>query len=459
MTAIHLREAFTARVTWAVILTVPIVMGMSRAWAQTDPGIRTGAPAAGAVVSGASSNESKFFSAGKDAFSEVQTADGAGGTEAGLGPRFNLNSCAGCHAFPAVGGASPAANPQVSVGPASQVNLLTSLGIISASGPVREVRFKSDGGVHDLFTIVGVPGGPSNCSILQPDFSGHLSSKDVVFRIPTPTFGSGLIEAIPDSTILAAAAIPKPFGIRGHVNRNGNDGTVTRFGWKAQNKSLVIFSGEAYNVEQGVTNEVFPDDRGEAGNPDPPGCRTQGNDQDHTNFDSGSPENTPSDVVGFSNFMRFLAPPQPAIAGYTGSNRNVSVGSASIANGLAVFTAVGCIACHLAAMPTGRHSSPALSNKVAALFSDLLVHNMGSLGDGISQGSAGPNEFRTAPLWGLGQRIFLLHDGRTKDLMEAIQAHANGGSDSSSEAQQVIQRFNARGRQDQQDVLNFLRSL
>ena len=77
----------------------------------------------------------------------------------------------------------------------------------------------------------------------------------------------GLIEAIEDAAILANEVPSKPFGILGTANRNGNDGTVTRFGWKAQNKSLVIFSGEAYNVEQGITNELFPDERGEGGCP------------------------------------------------------------------------------------------------------------------------------------------------------------------------------------------------
>jgi CxxC motif-containing protein (DUF1111 family) len=90
------------------------------------------------------------------------------------------------------------------------------------------------------------------------------------------------------------------------------------------------------------------------------------------------------------------------------------------------------------------------------LFSDLLVHHMGaSLADGVSQGGAGPDEFRSAPLWGLGQRIFFLHDGRSRDLVEAIQQHASSGS----EANGVIQNFKRLSPQQQQDLLNFLRSL
>src|SRR5262249_28153638 len=154
----------------------------------------------------------------------------------------------GCHAKPAIGGTSPPSNPQVTGGgaPQGQIDLLTGLGIIETHGPVREVRFSNDGGVHDLFTIVGLPRAPAGCTISQPDFAGASAVGHLRFRIPTPTFGAGLIEAIEDATILANDGIVKPFGIAGHVNRNGNDGTITRFGWKAQNKSLVIFSGEAY---------------------------------------------------------------------------------------------------------------------------------------------------------------------------------------------------------------------
>src|SRR5262249_18001423 len=139
---------------------------------------------------------------------------------------------------------------------------------IAANGPVREARFVAnpdgspDGGVHDLFTITGRTGA-NGCTLAQPDFATALRNNNVIFRIPTPTFGAGLIEQIQDSTIIAnQAANPAQklaLGIGGRVNtvpitgetnNNGNDGTISRFGWKAQNKSLLLFSGEAYNVEQ-----------------------------------------------------------------------------------------------------------------------------------------------------------------------------------------------------------------
>jgi len=110
-------------------------------------------------------------------------------------------------------------------------------------------------------------------------------------------------------------------------------------------------------------------------------------------------------------------------------------------------------------MQTGNFATAALRNQPANLFSDLLVHNMGVLGDGITQGSAGPNEFRTAPLWGAGQRIFFLHDGRDTDLVKAIRDHAANGTDMTSEAVQVIQKFNTLTVPLQQDLVNFLRSL
>jgi CxxC motif-containing protein (DUF1111 family) len=427
-----------------VVLLLGLLAAITAAQAQTDPGVRNGAAGAGGAIAALTTKEDKFFTDGQSRFAEVDTV------ATGLGPRFNMNSCAGCHAQPASGGSSPATNPQVAVAPPGQFPNVNAF--ITSNGPVREVRFKSDGGVHDLYTIVGLSGTPAGCTISQPNFAARVLSNDVIFRIPTPTFGAGLIEAITDATILRNVGILKPFGITGHENRNGNDGTLTRFGWKAQNKSLVIFSGEAYNVEQGVSNELFPDERGEAGIPDPDVCKIVPAPSDHTNFELTQPQSINSDAIGFANFMRFLAPPTPACT--VGVNC-----STSIDNGSALFDSTGCAICHIRSMQTGNHSTAALRFQTANLFSDVLVHNMGVLGDGISQGTAGPNEFRTAPLWGVGQRIFFLHDGRTSDLLQAIKAHANNATDPTSEANAVIQNFNALTSSQQQDILNFLRSL
>jgi CxxC motif-containing protein (DUF1111 family) len=151
-----------------------------------------------------------------------------------------------------------------------------------------------------------------------------------------------------------------------------------------------------------------------------------------------------SDIMKQAAFMRFLAPPTPA------------PDTPSIANGRALFAMVGCTLCHTPLLKTGLSTSPALSHQSVNLYSDLLVHNMGKgLADDIIQGSAGPDEFRTAPLWGLGQRLFFLHDGRTNDLLQAIEAHESNGS----EANSVIDAFNGKPKSAKQDLLNFLRSL
>jgi CxxC motif-containing protein (DUF1111 family) len=408
-----------------------------------DPGVRAGASGAGGFIKGLTTDQIATFTSTRSTFSEVDSVAGtvAGEEGAGLGPSFNMNSCSGCHAFPDVGGSSPKINPQIAVATLHGARN-TVPRFLSLNGPVREVRFKRnpdgspDGGVHDLFVITGRTDAPTGCQLPQTDFATQASRGNVSFRIPTPTFGLGLIEAIPDTTILANKSansfFKSQFNISGHENRTGNDGTITRFGWKGQNKSLVIFSGEAYHVEQGVTNMVFPNSREASA-----ACDT-----------NNHPEDT-DDVIQFATFMTLLAPPTPAA-----SYGNVT--AASIQHGHDLFVQTGCALCHTESLTTGASSIAALSHQTARLFSDLLVHNMGSgLADGVSQGNAGPDEFRTAPLWGLGQRIFFLHDGRTSDLEDAIQAHASSGS----EANTSIGVFNRLSEANKQDILNFLRSL
>src|SRR5438128_4156076 len=292
------------------LLALPLLFGAAvslRAdFFALDPGVRGDPAGAGGPIDGLSANEKIFFEAGLAAFNEVQDVQG---DDPGLGPRFNLDSCAGCHAQPAVGGSSPFTNPQVAVATkANAKNVVPSF--IRIDGPVREARFKfkpdgtRDGGVHALFTITGRDDAPG-CFIAQPDFVTAAAQNNLIFRIPTPTFGAGLIQAIDEDTILAnkrSQALRKLFfGISGRENRNGNDGTLTRFGWKAQNKSLLIFAGEAYNVEQGVTNELFPDERGEAGAPDPDVCKSVSSPNNHMNFEQTQPQAVNSDTIGFAN--------------------------------------------------------------------------------------------------------------------------------------------------------------
>ena len=423
-----------------------------------DPGVRGDPAGAGGPIAGLSANELAFFNLGKEDFEEVEDVPD------GIGPRMNLDSCGGCHSQPATGGSSPFVNPQVAFASKDGgTDFVPSF--INLNGPVREARFvrnpdgTADGGVHALFTITGRTGA-GGCNIRQPDFARELSNNNVIFRIPTPVFGAGLIEQIPDAAIAANQAAnlsqKQALGIRGKANfqvagrtvtgmtnNNGNDGTISRFGWKAQNKSLLLFSGEAYNVEMGITSELFQTEREET-----PSCQFATVPNDVRNMDATTVLESVTAIENFANFQRFLAPPTPST--------DTPGGATSIANGRQKFVEIGCALCHTPSFTTGNSAVAALRNKAVNLFSDLLVHDMGvGLADGVSQGEAGPREFRTAPLWGLGQRIFFLHDGRTSNLVRAIREHASSGS----EANEVITNFNNLGDSRKQDLLNFLRSL
>jgi CxxC motif-containing protein (DUF1111 family) len=459
-----LRSTTGGRILFLVgpVLLFAVATHLDAGFMASDPGVRLGLPGAGDPIPDLTPEELSFFYAGLDQFNEVE------GVEDGLGPRFNLDSCGGCHAQPATGGTSPFVNPQVAVATDQGAKNVVPF-FITADGPVREVRFKfkpdgtRDGGVHNLFVITGRTDAPG-CFISQPRFIpdprfiAAAIKNNLSFRIPTPVFGAGLIENIPDNVILAnmtsARSAKAAMGISGHPNRHGpgrvttsgtpnisgNDGSITRFGWKAQNKSLLMFAGEAYNVEMGVTNELFPQERDET-----PACLFNPLPEDTTNFGPNATKTeVPSDTEKFAFFMRMLAPPVPA------------PDTPSIVHGRSLFNQIGCALCHTPTLTTGTTAIVALNNQPVNLFSDLLLHHMGSgLADGIVQGGAGPDEFRTAPLWGLGQRIFFLHDGRTKDLLNAIMQHASLGS----EARPVIRNFHLLTEPDKQDILNFLRSL
>jgi CxxC motif-containing protein (DUF1111 family) len=285
---------------------------------------------------------------------------------------------------------------------------------IRADGPVLEMRFTRDNNVHQTFAIDQPP-----CDLKV----GPFPPGQLALRQPTPVFGLGLVEAIPDAVIVenghADLALKQPLGIGG-TPQSVIDGRIGRFGWKAQRGDLTQFAAEAYLVEMGITSELHPQEL------DPtPSCQ-------FAPVPNSMPEGTdPSDVELFADFMRGLAPPQPVLP------RPSPVGEI-------LFTQIGCSLCH----------TPLLGE--VNLFSDLLLHHMGKeLDDGITQASAGPDQFRTAPLWGLGQRLFFLHDGRTKDLDEAIRAHQSRGSEASG----VVGKYIALSPEQQHEVLIFLRGL
>ena len=441
----------------------------------TDPGVRAASSTDtfGDPVTGLTADQTTLFFNGQASFKQLeQVTDG-------LGPRFNLDSCVGCHAFPTHGGSAPAVNPQVALATAFGANNVVPT-FLSTNGPIREARFKftangvRDGGVHSLFVVSGrvdSSGSAAGCTAVQENFNAQFAKGNVALRIPTPTYGTGLIEQIPDTTLtanLASNASQKAkLGIAGHLNTDPNDGRIARFGWKAQNVSLYLFSGEAYNVEEGITNEMFQTERDLNST-----CQFKSEPNDFTGQVSPlTAANLNSDITNFALYMRMLAPPAPS--------PTLPGGATSIANGQKTFTNIGCAYCHTPALKTDTSTSiAALEGQTAALFSDLALHKMGPvLADNVLQGSAAGDEFRTAPLWGLGERIFFLHDGRTSDLVQAIQDHASGGNEGNgraqefnsssnansqfgpSEANRVIANYNNLSSSQQQDLLNFLRSL
>jgi CxxC motif-containing protein (DUF1111 family) len=464
----------------SVSIIVAALLLAGAAFAQTDPGVQAASRGTGAtlILAADSPNFGTFFTDGQKRFQDVESVSNSPTGNNGLGPRFNSNSCVSCHSQPAVGGTGPAVNPQFQFTNGTQPRVAPNDAtpfFITANGPTREARFpfffnangtantnSPNGGVEDLFTVSG-RADAGNCVLAQPPFNQARAANNIIFRIPTPVFGAGLIENLDDSTLLnnQAANNNNNFGIAGSFNRNGNDGTITRFGWKAQNKSLHIFAGEAYNVEMGISNLLFGQDR-----PLPEEEQARGLPANCLNLtgngypeDQSNPGQTDAavldDVSAFANFMRFLA--APPTGGVVRNGQAVS--AQSIANGLADFKAIGCSTCHNPTPGTTQPSSLSggLNRQPVNAFSDIEVHHMGTgLADNVSQGAAGGDQFRTAPLWGVGQRIFLLHDGRTTDIQQAILQHDSNGS----EADIVIDNFEfGLSASQQQDVLNFLRSL
>lgn len=438
------------------ILGSACLLGVDTALGQAvDPGIRTvGTPGAIGLPS-LNETEGALFGSGFAGFgASADIADG-------LGPRFNGVSCAQCHTSPAFGGSSPlSSNPQeIMFNNLGGRNVLPPF--IVSEGPIREARLKRkpdgspDGSVHPLFVISGMMFGAdaSGCNVVQTDFAAEVARNNVSLRIVTPVFGLGLVEQIAENTILnniaANAARKAALGISGRVNRGPNDDRIGRFGWKAQNVSLEIFSAEAFAVEQGQTNMRFPNETDET-----PECQFTRVPNITRTVDA-----TATPVVDFTEratlFMKFSNPamPHPTIPG----------GAPSITRGRAAFETVGCAMCHTPTLHSRAEADyPSLANQDVNLFSDLALHNMGpGLADDIVQGRAAGDEFRTAPLWGVGVRAYFLHDGRTANIVEAIRAHRSAGNRryGPSEANAVIDKFDTLALTEQQDLVNFLRSL
>jgi CxxC motif-containing protein (DUF1111 family) len=356
---------------------------------------------------GLDADEQAAFLAGREEFESVETAEG------GLGPIFNNNSCAACHSSPFSGGVST----------------------------VTVTRFGRM--THGHFDPLANLGG----SLLQqfatvPAALEHVpaSANVMTRRLTTPLFGAGLIEAIPDSEILMNEARRQPDGISGRAAHITDVATgeahIGRLGWKAQHSSLLSFAADAYLNEMGVTSRFFPTENAPNGDEAllAKVITTSGIN------DPADPVTGRSDIDASADFMRLLAPPPAAWK------------TASAIQGQKLFDQIRCTACHTPSMTSGPSAISALAHKVVPLYSDLLLHDMGSLGDGIEQGAAKASEMKTAPLWGLRARSQFLHDGRATTVNQAVLEHAG-------EASAARERYRRLAPNDVKSLLDFLSSI
>jgi CxxC motif-containing protein (DUF1111 family) len=338
----------------------------------------------GDPLPGLSSSQSTAFADGKREFTTAEEVD------EGLGPVFNGRSCAECHSVPAIGGGSERVVTRFGAITNGHFDPLAQFGgsLIQdhAIGP-------ADGSVH-TFNAESVP----------------AVATIVAHRRTTPLFGLGLVDAVPDQTFtdLVAQEAQRGDGTAGRVNVMTNVATgaqsVGKFGWKSQVPSLFVFSGDAYLNEMGITNPLFPNENCPNGN-----CAELAYNPRPDMNDLGD------GVTAFNNFMTMLAAP----------SRGVITGD--VTAGENVFVKLGCASCHVATLKTGHSDIAALDNKSFHPYSDFLIHDMGSLGDGIEQALASGREMRTAPLWGLRAVTHYLHDGRATNLDDAILAHDGQG--------------------------------
>jgi CxxC motif-containing protein (DUF1111 family) len=392
-------------------LLVRIVVGLLLAMSSALAGPLV---SAGQAIEGAfgdplpnlSAQERARFTAGREVFVAAKDVSD------GLGPVYNEDSCVACHGDPAVGGGS--------------ARLDTRLGSRDAGrGEAVDVRLLRDRGI----------GTQGAC-----EFTGELAPEEVAVRTrrrATPLFGLGLVDAVPDSSLrqLAARQRARTPATAGRVHRvvdavSGEE-RIGRFGWKAQASSLLHGAAEASFGELGITNPFFPEESCPQGN-----CALLDCDP------AQDPEDDGAYTFLLADFLSLLAPPP----------RSLSSSAASVNDGRRIFDRIGCADCHAPRMRTGWHEIPALRRRVFAPYSDFLLHDMGTLGDGIEEWDAGPREMRTAPLWGLREAQAYLHDGRAETIDDAILAHEGQGS-------AARRRYRDLGIEERARLLEFLRSL
>jgi len=360
------------------------------------------------------------FSDGLSHFQEVETVAN------GLGPVFNEKSCGTCHGEGAPGGAGVQVETRAGRLIGTSFNPLT-----------------NEGG--SLFQHFGIGGQVPNKACTTQGETVPSDANVTAGRRTIPVFGDGLVDATPDSTLQSIAA-NQPSAIRGTAplvpNISAGHSTVGKFGWKDQNPTLFQFAGDAYVNEMGITNPQFPTENA------PQGSATMlANCDTNSGVSTPDPEDDGTDVKGFTTFMQFLAPPPRGSI------------TSQVTAGDQIFTNLGCDGCHVRNIKSGTAHDvngnvvSALSNVTYHPFGDFLMHDMGSLGDNIDQGT-GLTKMRTAPLWGLRfeNPSQLLHDGRANSITQAIQKHAGQGAAAAT-------AFGRLSATDQNNLLAFLQSL
>ncbi len=363
----------------------------------------------GSPMPGLTSREIELFRVGREDFLEVETA------EDGLGPMFNGNSCAQCHNIPTVGGTGTMVE--------------TRAGFRDESG-----RFHAPPG-GTIVHLFSVPPHDCQISILE-------EANVVAHRISIPLFGVGLVEAISDEAILAREdpQDKNGDGIHGRAaivtDVASGKKRVGRFGWKARHATLLTFAADAYLNEMGITNDLFTTEAFKNVHEEKLAstCLAVQKNEDIRDRRTGR-----RGIDNFESFLKFLGPPArgPVTAG--------------VARGETIFTEIGCASCHVPQLMTGPNANVLFDRKPVALFSDLLLHDIGT-GDDIEQEDAKGNEIRTPALWGLRFRRPLLHDGSAPNVERAIGRHKG-------EAGATAERYSQLPSGVQADLLAFLKSL
>ena len=371
---------------------------------------QTRVPVPGDPIPGVTPIEFEEFRVGLEDFLEVESAS------EGLGPAFNGTSCAVCHSVPAVGGASAIAEIRA-----------------GRRGPRGEFIALDETG-ESLFHLFSLPS--HGCQPIIP-----AEATIIARRMPIPLFGAGLIEAIPDETLLALEdpADRNRDGVSGRaaivVDRATGERRVGRFGWKAQHATLLAFSADAYRNEMGITNDLFREESAYGISKE----RMRLCDPIPEPEDVRDPRTGRRGIDNFASFMKFLGP-----LGRGPLDESTRIGEQ-------VFGAIGCAACHTPSLTTGPSSNPLFNRQMVPLFSDLLLHEVGT-GDGIEQASGGPEEIRTPALWGVRFRRPLLHDGSAATIDDAVRRHAG-------EAELARRGFEQTSESDRAALIAFLKSL